>query len=273
MNTLKGIIIGALAAVGVYAVGILVELTSCACQILSCDISGHDTLPWLWEDGRFKWFLIIFGTGGAIIGLMMDISDYKFNAEKQADYIPSASYSDMSTDDVIENLAKSIVHDEIVYEAKRNSSHFISMSIVHYLNYGVFPDSFSECTFKDGTKLSSSTINCLFQITSTLQEVLKDRVINNEYRNKIEGSIEYRRYTLIKLVFAGSNVDSVKIYYNKIKKPKYIYVSLSTNQSELQKVVINQLADNGISLNHEGKTDSNEDLWMAEVYTMWRNEN
>lgn len=63
-----GLFIGAIIAVALYALGVVIELGNCACGILTCDCDRGDALPFMWSWNSF-WTCMAWTTiGSAVIG-------------------------------------------------------------------------------------------------------------------------------------------------------------------------------------------------------------
>lgn len=63
-----GLFIGAIIAVSLYALGVVIELGNCACGILTFDCDRGDALPFMWSLNSFMMCIIWTTIGGAVIG-------------------------------------------------------------------------------------------------------------------------------------------------------------------------------------------------------------
>lgn len=66
-----GLGIGIAVALGLYALGFVVELLNCACGILACDFDKDDLLPFMWRGDTFFTLLVICAAGGTLIGAIV----------------------------------------------------------------------------------------------------------------------------------------------------------------------------------------------------------
>lgn len=83
-----GTIIGASAGLLLYALGFVVELCNCACQIITCDCSGKDAIPAMWSSGAFGSVMLFCTIGGCVIGAIygaaLGIQEYNVKREAEA---------------------------------------------------------------------------------------------------------------------------------------------------------------------------------------------
>lgn len=79
---LAGAAIGAGVSLALYILGGCVEILNCACQIASCDFSGDNAMPGIWNGDTFLHVLLFCTIGGAIIGLIVGICKMKAAADE-----------------------------------------------------------------------------------------------------------------------------------------------------------------------------------------------
>lgn len=83
LYTLAGAAIGAAAGIGLYVLGFCIELVNCVCMIVTCNCSGGDAIPGLWQDGSFGFLMLICTAGGAIIGCLMGVAKAASEADEE----------------------------------------------------------------------------------------------------------------------------------------------------------------------------------------------
>lgn len=81
---LGGALIGAVVSLILYVLGFGIEILNCACQIITCNCSGDDAIPGMWEDGAFFNVLIFCAIAGAIIGLIYGLYKMKIASDEEA---------------------------------------------------------------------------------------------------------------------------------------------------------------------------------------------
>lgn len=80
---LGGAAAGAGVALILYALGFVVEILNCACNIISCNCDGGDAIPGMWNGDAFLHVLIFCTIGGAIIGLVYGLYKMKAAADEE----------------------------------------------------------------------------------------------------------------------------------------------------------------------------------------------
>lgn len=63
-----GTLIGAGVGLALYALGFVVELLNCTCQIITCDCDGGDAIPGMWNGSAFGSVMMFCTISGCIIG-------------------------------------------------------------------------------------------------------------------------------------------------------------------------------------------------------------
>ena len=81
---LGGAVIGAGVALILYALGFIIELVNCACQIVTFNCDGGDAIPGMWSGSSFLHVLLFCAICGAIIGLIYGIYKMKVAADEEA---------------------------------------------------------------------------------------------------------------------------------------------------------------------------------------------